>query len=94
MTLQDLCGDRAAEVLPTLDSLFLQCVQPSGSVQDAIQPFVTARQLSGHHVAVDTIGAILDKDIIMLSALHDINCTYLSYSDLSYDSSDAPTSSP
>ncbi|KAH9996403.1 hypothetical protein BJV74DRAFT_795063 [Russula compacta] len=50
--LQDLGRDRAAEVLPTLDSLFLQGAQPSGSVQDAIQPFVTARQLSGHPVAI------------------------------------------
>jgi hypothetical protein len=50
--LQELTGERATEVLPALDSLYLAGYQPSGSGQQAIKPFIAARQNSDHPVAV------------------------------------------
>jgi hypothetical protein len=50
--LQDLVGERVIEMLPALESLSLEDPQPSGPVQEAIEQFVAARQLSGHPVAV------------------------------------------
>jgi hypothetical protein len=51
-TLQELVGERVAEVLPALQTLFLEESLQSGPVQEAIEQFVAARQLSGHHIAV------------------------------------------
>ena len=50
--LQELTGVRVMEVLPALRSLFLTGPDPSGSVRQAIEPFITARQLSNQPVAV------------------------------------------
>ena len=50
--LQELAGERATEVLPALDSLYLE-YQPSESEQQAIEPFVAARQYSDRPVAVN-----------------------------------------
>ena len=50
--LQELTGERATEVLPALDSVYLEEYQPSGSEQQAIKPFIAARQYSDHPVAV------------------------------------------
>jgi hypothetical protein len=52
--LQDLIGERVMDVLPALESLYLEHLRPRalGSVQEAIGPFVAARQLLGHPVAV------------------------------------------
>jgi hypothetical protein len=52
--LLELVGERVMDVLPTLESLFLEDLQPSGpaSVQEVIGQFVAARQLLGHPVAV------------------------------------------
>ena len=47
--LRELSGERATEVLPALQNVFLE---PSGPVREAIRPFITARQLSGHPVAI------------------------------------------
>ena len=52
LVLQDLVGESASEVLPALESLYLEDLQPSGPVEEAIGPFVAARQLLGHPVAV------------------------------------------
>jgi hypothetical protein len=52
LALQELAGDNVTDLLPALESLFLEGLQPSGSVQEAIGEFVAARQLSGHPVAV------------------------------------------
>jgi hypothetical protein len=46
--LGELVGARAAEVLPALQSLFLEELHPSGPVQEAIDKFVATRQLSNH----------------------------------------------
>ena len=40
------------EVLPTLQNIFLEGLQPLGPVQEGIGKFVAARQLSGHHLTV------------------------------------------
>jgi len=50
--LQELSGEKTTEVLPALRNLFVQgsSLEP---VQEAIQSFVAARQLSGHPVVVD-----------------------------------------
>jgi hypothetical protein len=52
LALQDLVGERVTEVLPALECLFLGDLHPSGPVEEAIGPFVAARQLLGHPVAV------------------------------------------
>ncbi|KAI0288391.1 hypothetical protein BC826DRAFT_1107792 [Russula brevipes] len=50
--LQQLIGPRTTEVLPNLRDLFLGGSQTFEPVKKAMQPFVTARQLSGHPVAI------------------------------------------
>jgi hypothetical protein len=51
-TLQELVGERAIEVLPALQCLFLEKHHPSGDVQEEIVKFVAARQLAEHPIAV------------------------------------------
>jgi hypothetical protein len=50
--LQELTGQMTKEVLPALDSLYLQEYEPSGSAEQVMEPFITARQWSGHPLAV------------------------------------------
>jgi hypothetical protein len=50
--LQELVGGRTTEVLPTLQNIFLEEIQPAGRVQEDIGRFVGARQLSGHSITV------------------------------------------
>jgi hypothetical protein len=50
--LQELVEERVTDVLPALESVFLEGLQPSGPVQKAIGKFAAARQLVGHPVAV------------------------------------------
>jgi len=50
--LQELTAERATEVLPALQSIFLKEYQPLGDVQEALGQFIAARQLSGYPVAV------------------------------------------
>ncbi len=45
--LEELVGERATEVLPTLQSLFLEGLHLSRAVKKAIKTFVAARRLSG-----------------------------------------------
>jgi hypothetical protein len=42
----------AAEVLPVLQNIFLEELQPSGPLQEAIGQFIAALELSGHTVTV------------------------------------------
>jgi hypothetical protein len=51
--LQGLSGERATEVLPALRNLFVDELWSFKHIQEAIRPFVAARQLSGHPVAID-----------------------------------------
>ena len=50
--LKELVGERVMNVLPSLESLFLENLKPSGPVEEAIGQFVAARQLLGHTVVV------------------------------------------
>ncbi|KAI0249442.1 hypothetical protein BJV78DRAFT_1362871 [Lactifluus subvellereus] len=50
--LQELTGVRVMEVLPALHNLFVLGPHPSGSARQAIEPFITARQLSNQPVTV------------------------------------------
>ncbi|KAI9447012.1 hypothetical protein F5148DRAFT_743376 [Russula earlei] len=50
--LEDLAGERVTEVLPTLQNIFLERLEPLGSVPEYIERFVAARKLSDHPVAV------------------------------------------
>jgi hypothetical protein len=52
--LHELVGGRTTEVLPTLQSIFLENLQPSGPIQvplqEAIEQFVAARQVTSHPI--------------------------------------------
>ena len=50
--LQELVGDRATEVLPTLENIFLEESQRSGPVQEGIQKVIAVRQATNHPIAV------------------------------------------
>jgi hypothetical protein len=50
--LRDIVGERGTEVLPALQTLFLEEPLPSGPVQEAIRQFVAARQLAGHPIVI------------------------------------------
>jgi hypothetical protein len=50
--LQDLVGERVTDVLPILECIFLEGLEPSGPVEEAIGQFVAARRLLGHPVVV------------------------------------------
>ena len=50
--LEELVGDKATEVLPALQNLFLEGLQPSGPVQEGMAKFTATRQLSGHPITV------------------------------------------
>jgi len=51
-TLHELTWEGVVEVWPALQSVFLEGLQPSEDVVDAIAPFIVRRQLSGHPVTV------------------------------------------
>jgi hypothetical protein len=53
-TLQELTEGRSMEVLPALHSLFLKGLAPSGPVSEGIKSFIAARQLSDHHVVIQS----------------------------------------
>ena len=50
--LQELVGERVAEVLPALETLSLEETLPSGPDQEAIGEFLAARQLANHPISV------------------------------------------
>ena len=52
LALQELVGERVAEVLPALENIYFKRHSPSGLVLEAIGEFVATRQLSGYPVAV------------------------------------------
>ena len=49
---EELVGSRTMEVLPTLQNIFVEGLQPSGPVQEGIVKFVAARWLVCHHITV------------------------------------------
>jgi len=50
--LKDLTGQTATEVLPLLRTLFMEGLQPSGRVHEAMKSFTNARQLSHQPVVI------------------------------------------
>jgi hypothetical protein len=50
--LQELVGERAIEVLPALQTLFLEVTFPLGPVEEAIGQFVASRQLSNLPIVI------------------------------------------
>ena len=50
--LQDLVGERVTDMLPILECIFLEELEPSGPVEEAIGQFVAARRLLGRPVVV------------------------------------------
>ena len=50
--LKELVEGRATEVLPTLQNIFLEGLEPSGTVQEGIGQLVATRQVTGHPVTV------------------------------------------
>ena len=51
-TLQELVGERATEVLPALQTLFLMETLPSGPVPETIGKFVAERELAGYPITL------------------------------------------
>ena len=51
VALQELVGGRIT-VLPSLQNVFVEGLEPSGPFQGNIEQFVSARQLSGHAIAI------------------------------------------
>jgi hypothetical protein len=62
--LQELVGARITEVLPSLQNIFVESLQPSGTFQENIGQFVAARQLSDHPITISDWdrGRGLDND--------------------------------
>ena len=50
--LQEVFAERLPTVLPALQNLFIERLQPTGPIQEVIGKFVVAKQLSGHPIAV------------------------------------------
>jgi hypothetical protein len=50
--LQELVGGRTPGVLPVLQNVFLEGLQLSGPVQEAIGKFIAARQVTDHPIVV------------------------------------------
>jgi len=50
--LQELVGVRITEVLPNLQNIFLNDLEPSGPLKDNIEQFVAARRFSNHPIAI------------------------------------------
>jgi hypothetical protein len=50
--LGELTGERTMEVLPALESLSLDELEPSGSTHDNMESFIAARRLLNHPVVV------------------------------------------
>ncbi len=52
LALQELIGERVIEVLPALQSFFLEELYPLGPVQEAIGKFMAARHVTSHPIIV------------------------------------------
>jgi hypothetical protein len=50
--LQESVGGRATEVLPSLQNIFLEGLQPSGPIQESIGKIVATRQTTSHPIVV------------------------------------------
>jgi hypothetical protein len=57
--LREMTGGGTTEVLTTLQNLYLEGFQPSESVEEGIEWFISARQLANHPVAI----SVWDRDL-------------------------------
>src|SRR6266852_5098125 len=60
--LQELVGGRVMEVLPSLQNIFMEGLEPAGPLQEDIGHFVAARQLSGHPIAISVWVSAVAED--------------------------------
>ncbi|KAI0270298.1 hypothetical protein BGY98DRAFT_1190018 [Russula aff. rugulosa BPL654] len=58
-SLQEMTEGGTTEMLPTLQNLYLEGSRPSESVEEGIERFISARQLTDHPVAV----SVWDRDL-------------------------------
>jgi F-box-like len=64
--LRDLVEGRSTELLPVLQNIFLEELQPSPTVQATIQQFFAARQVTSHPIAVsrwDDAKEVMDRQV-------------------------------
>jgi hypothetical protein len=63
--LQELVGGRITEVLPSLQNIFVEGLEPSGPLQENIGQFVAARraQLSDHLIAISVWDKAFDVEL-------------------------------
>ena len=61
--LQELVGARIAEVLPSLQNIFMEGLEPSGPLQENIGRFVAARLLSVHPIAISIWDRYSDRSM-------------------------------
>jgi hypothetical protein len=61
VALQELTEERVTEILPALHDMFLEGLQPPGSLWQAMKPFVSVRQFSGHPVVIQHWERILES---------------------------------
>jgi hypothetical protein len=59
--LQELVGDRITEVLPSLQNIFVEGLEPLASFQEKLGQFLAARQLSDQPITI----SVWDKDSYM-----------------------------
>ena len=52
LALQELVGGSTTEVLPALQNIFLEGLEPSGPIQEGIEQFVAERRVTGHPITV------------------------------------------
>ena len=50
--LGNIVGERATEVLPALENIFVEKFRPSEPVHEAVGQFIAARQLSGRPIVI------------------------------------------
>ena len=52
--LQELVGDRITEVLPILENIFLEGFESSGSIEEGIGRFISAREVAGNPITISS----------------------------------------
>ena len=61
-SLQELVGGRITEVLPSLQNIFVEDLEPSGPFQENIGQFFAARRLSGHPIVISVWDCVSYRD--------------------------------
>jgi F-box-like len=64
LALQELIEGRMMAVLPTLQNILLEQLQPPGPVRHGIWQFVAMRQAIGHHIAVSPWGRFPGRGVL------------------------------